>query len=250
MSETINDDRALISLSTSLYTYLYNNYAESEPDFDNEDDENSGIIRVGRIGDILDTPLEILNKINIILVPDDEISNLARDDDEVLKTTPNHLWGFWHSTDNTVVLNYDMLHNNYMKEVITHELRHALDDYKSQFKAGQSQKYFTPKNKQHLKTDNIFDPSHPSYLAQPAEINARFLQVLHRLVPIIRRQVRIDPVTAKSKIDHELITLMNTNHIIELFPEKEKSKDYKRLMSRAAQFIQREIEYNLSQLDN
>jgi hypothetical protein len=63
------------------------------------------------------------------------------------------------------------------------------------------------------------------------------------MVPIIKKefqdQEKIDKRSIFDKLKHQL----EINRISNLFPEKEKSKDYKRLMKRAVDFLEREIKY-------
>lgn len=242
--ETTEEDRAIISLSTAIYKYIQK-YAEEEHEYDNPDDEEAEIIRVGKIGQIFDTPLELLRDVNIQLMPDEAIARRAakerKDPDVIRDPTTNQIMGIWYN-DKTMVLNSDYIQSNEIKSIISHELRHALDDFKSDFKANNSNRYSTPKNKSFRKA--ISDPylGNMKYLAEPAEINARFVEVLHNMVPVIRRAMNLtDQARARPYIMNQLKAELEKNRISELFPEKEKSSDYKRLMKRAMDFIEKEI---------
>lgn len=246
--ETSDEDRALISLSSSIYAYIQK-YANIDIDYDNEDDESEEIVRVGKIGSLFDTPIDILNSINIELQSDAEIEQRANRDNESVDVTKlpgtDAPLALWYGHINTIVLNSDYLQSNMMKTTITHELRHALDDHKSEFKANRSKSYSTPKNKEHRKTNSEF--GNLNYFAQPAEINARFIQVLHTMVPAIKRAMKLDPDQQRSRIMTDFNKSMNDNLISNLFPEKEKSKQskqYKQLIKRAMDFIEKEIKHN------
>ena len=126
---------------------------------------------------------------------------------------------------------------------MAHELRHALDDYKSEKKASVSNSYSTPKKKEYRKEYNDPYYGNISYLAEPAEINARFLQVLDQLTTTIRQSVKLYPNDPKPAIMKEFKNILAYYHISDLFPEKELSKDYKRLMKRAMDYIEKELAY-------
>jgi hypothetical protein len=132
-----------------------------------------------------------------------------------------------------------------MKSVIAHELRHAMDDVKSGYKANQSDRYETPRNKSYRRVTKDPHMGNLAYLAQPAEINARFIQVLNKLVDQ-------NQIAALAKYPQDQITMraerilkraMDTYNITHLFPEKEKSRDYKRLLKRGMDFITKELNH-------
>lgn len=242
--ETTEEDRALISLGSSIYQYLQK-YADVDVDFDNPDDENEGLIRVGKIGHLFDSPIQGLNDVNLELQSDEGIENRLRSEETNstdVTTIPGAgaPGGIWYNHSKTLVLNLDFLSSNFMKSVVVHELRHMMDDVKSGYKANASIKYSTPKKKEHRKVTNDPYLGNTKYIAEPAEINARFAQVLHGLVSPIHRAVKLDPQNANKLIFDTLNKLMVDHRIQELFPEAEKSKDYQRLMKRAVDFINKE----------
>ena len=150
--------------------------------------------------------------------------------------------GIWYNHNSSIILNKDYLTSNKMKTSIVHELRHALDDYKSNFEANKRDgRYSIPKKKEHRVKKHRDDDT--PYIAQPAEINARFAQVLHGMVEPIRRAVKLDPEDANKLILGNLNKLLSSHRIIELFPEGLQSKDYKRLIKRAVAFIEKEVEH-------
>ena len=253
--ETTEEDRAIISLALAIHT-KYRNYEDSDEDnveveYDPDIDLNDPIdrpINIGKIGDLFDTPLTLLNNVTIEFQSSDGMYERSKDDDpdDIEKEKIGNrsvILGLWYSDISTIVLNKDYLDLTYMRTIISHELRHALDDYKSGFKAGISDRYRTPKKKEHR--TNIRHPylGKLGYTAQPAEINGRFLQVLDALVPIIKREVKISPDTAKNSIFSKFKAQLEIRRIADLFPEKEKSRDYKRLLKRGIDFIEKELRY-------
>lgn len=228
--ETTEEDRGLISLSSSLYDYIQK-YSPGETK------------NLGKIGDFLNTPMEGLNDISVELVPQDQLFGLIHGDDaEAAYPAQGNPMGCWFPTENTIRLNSDKVNAKGMKSVIAHEFRHVLDDFKSDMGASKSSRYFTPKNKSLRSGSGDPYTDHMSYLAQPAEINARFVQVLNIMVKVIEVAVRKLPEEKRQAyIMKKLGEYMNHFHISELFPEKEQSRDYKRLMKRAADFIQKEL---------
>jgi hypothetical protein len=228
--ETTEEDRAIISLSSSLSDYVQK-YRPGD------------IVNLGKIGDFLDTPLEGLNDISIEILPQDQLfAKIHGADAEEAYPAQGNPMGCWFPEEKTIRLNSDKIQAKGMKSIISHELRHVLDDVKSDFRSTKSSKYFTPKNKSLRSGSGDSYTDHAAYLAQPAEINARFVQVLNIMVKVIDVAVRkISPENRDRYIMRKLDEYMNHYHISELFPEKEQSKDYKRLMKRAADFIQKEL---------
>ena len=245
LTETTEEDRALISLAGPIFSKL--------SEFSTVPLEKGQVLNMGTIGDLFDTPINILDPVKLSIwtnedivddfVPEDKRSEYLGDSDS---TGKRNIYGLWDADSNTIILNYDFIASNSIKSVITHELRHALDDYKSEFKAGKSKRYSTPRKKEHRK-DYSNDPyasndqkSQP-YRAQPAEINARFSEVLHGITAQARHAMKRDPAEMKPRLMRDLKKLLDMKHISDLFPEKEQSKDYKRLIKRAVDFIDKEV---------
>jgi hypothetical protein len=252
VSESVNEDRAIISLAREIARYLskidLNEFwtdDEIEPDdeFDFEGDYDAPE-EIGTIGELFNTPLHILNPINIQVQSDYGIRQYQKNHEAEAITLPGNkdIMGFWFSDSKTMVLNKDYIGTKLLSTIIAHELRHALDDFKSNFKANASKRYSTPKQSNRSETNTSYFDNN-EYLAQPSEINARFVQALYGMVPIIKKefqdQEKIDKRSIFDKLKHQL----EINRISNLFPEKEKSKDYKRLMKRAVDFLEREIKY-------
>ncbi len=249
--ETTEEDRGLISLSSAISDYLKTVDVDSEEnapeyddeydsDFDDDRGERDEPIILGKIGDLFDTPFEVLNKVTLELQSGFGLK--ARDGRSNDGPTGSIIKGLWDGNNGTLVLNKDYVGTKSIKSTIAHELRHALDDYKSNgeaFKIGG--RYVTPKKKEHRKPTN--DPyfGNVAYLAEPAEINARFVQVLHDLVPVIQRSVKLPGDNGKRSIESGLNKLFQDHKIADLFPEKTKSKAYQRLVKRAHDFINKEL---------
>lgn len=249
ITETTEEDRALISLSRPIFSRIQ--------DFSVIPLEKGKVFNVGKIGDLFDTPINILDPVLISIWTNEDIIEDYVDEDKqseyLSDDAKRHVYGLWDANLNTIILNYDYIASNSIKSVITHELRHALDDYKSEFRANRSKKYSTPKNKMHRRDygdDPYVDPALKArpYLARPAEINARFAEVLHGITSQVQHAgKKVDPSGLRDRVIWSLDKLMDQRHIKELFPEKEKSRAYKRLMKRAVDFVDKEIAYYKSQ---
>lgn len=243
--ETTEEDRALISLSSSIYSYLQK-YADQDLDYDNPDDENEEVVRIGKLGNLFNIPIMGMDNINLEIQSDLGLINRLRKEkpDETTDVAgADAPGGMWYNHNKTLVLNSDHLSSEDMRTVITHELRHALDDIKSGYKANTSKRYETPKNKSYRNITKDKQMGNLKYLAQPAEINARFAQVLDKLttqIPMLHKYPK-DQIHKRSV--RLLLQAMARFNIAHLFPEKEKSKDYKRLIKRGMDFIDKELKY-------
>lgn len=267
ITETTEEDRAIISLSSAISSYLTQHYDNSDedelssdnPDFDFDDDERNDedtTIDVGTIGQLFDTPLNILNPIHIQIQSDYGIRQRRKWESGstvIRKPGSDDVLGLWYGDKNVIILNKDYLGSNSLKTVISHELRHALDDYKSGFAAGDSAGYNTAKDKESRKElrkakrkgEERKMPVAGSYehLAEPAEINARFIEVLHSMVPIIKHAYKMSPDRMKAYVMDAFEKKLDYHNISTLFPDKEKSKDYRRLVNRGKDFIQKEMSH-------
>jgi hypothetical protein len=262
ITETTEEDRAIISLGTAIYGRLkhfedqepdtddvYNSdYDDYDPDADIDDEPkpDDELIVVGKVGELFDTPLGALNGITIELQSTYGINErMRKDEGSDVTTDPKTgvIMGLWYPVTSTMVLNKDYLGSNALRSTVAHELRHALDDYKSDFRANASTKYRTPKNPDYREVTKDPVLGDVNYLAEPAEINARLVQVLVDMTSVISRAAKLEPKDADALIDKYLKQSMKNHKITSLFPEKEKSKDYKRIMKRVADFIDKELTY-------
>lgn len=250
--ETAEEDRALISLASAISSHLYNNFRdldydtpEFDPDIDDEESaESNDAISVGSIGQLFNTPIDVLNPIHIFVQSDYGLRQRARSSNAgELLTRPEDgaILGLWYNDNKVMILNQDFIGSNSLKKAIVHELRHALDDFKSDFKAGKSEYYARPKNKAHRKDKRL------SYIAGPDEINARFVEVLSNMTAHIKRAFSLPADQIKPLVMKKFREELDKNSISELFPEKERSPQYRRLINRAMDFIQKEIAYNEKQ---
>lgn len=233
--ESTEEDRALISLSAALYPIIMQNSSAEE------------YVNMGKIGDLVDTPLSALNDVHIELeMPDDFMKRSEDEDDSGKDLSEVVRIAFWDPSTESVVLNLKYISRPTIRRTLTHELRHALDDVKSDYKASSSDRYMTAKKKSHRASPDT------AYLAKPGEINARYTQTMHLIVLKLEKlfQKFDDVDKIRSEIMDYLSMVFETNQISHLFPEKEKSRDYKRLIKRAVDFIEKEIKYNESQSKN
>ena len=248
LNETTEEDRALISLSSAIYNYLQR-YADQDLDYDNPDDEENGVVRLGKLGNMFDTPIQGMEDINLEIQTDMGLVDRVRREtpDEFTDTSgADGPGGIWYNHNKTMVLNSDFLSSDDMKSVVTHELRHALDDVKSGYKANVSTRYGTAKNKSYRKVTKDPHMGNVAYLAQPAEINGRFAQALDKLTDQIPHLIKYPQDQIHKRSVRLLLQAMDKYNISHLFPEKEKSRDYKRLLKRGMDFIQKELNYLIS----
>ncbi len=230
--ETTEEDRALISLSSAIYDKVISHTELDQP------------INLGKVGDIVDTPLHALNDVSIELRSGDDF--LKRIDADPVSNIGKDVFAAYDDDTNSVILNFDHLDKHRSKTAITHELRHALDNIKSETKFIDNKRYFTPKKKEHRKDDPY---STLKYRAQPAEINARFTELLDILSKRIPKWYdKLDASEIKPQLTTDFNNLLNKYEIADIFPEKTKSPDYKRLVKRAYDFMQKEMTHIESEL--
>jgi hypothetical protein len=258
LTETTEEDRAIISLSSAIAGYIkkYQDIEPEQPNYDDDSDYDDLDIHgdddhpqyLGTIGQLFDTPLNILNSISIELQSDYGIRQREKRENQLNGkiTSPDkrNVLGLWFINHKTIVLNKDYVGTKTILSTISHELRHALDDFKSDFKANvDDRKYTTSKIKAIRKLPDNDEGKRLKYRSQPAEINARFAQVLNDMVPIIARSFKLTPENAENLIRNSLKNKLDHYSIAEFFPHKENSREYKRFIKRAMDFVQKEKKY-------
>ena len=226
--ETAEDDRAIMSLADAVYDYLQQ-YADTELDYD-----ETGVIHIGRIGDLFDTPIASMDTIRLEISSDEAIVDLVRRLNGKATPSDSHL-GQWDPMEKAISLNADYLSTNRMRNIIAHELRHAMDDMKSLNRANQSSRYRTARN-----PADRADPD-TAYRAEPAEINARFVEALHFITPVIAKLAHLDPAAFRTKMTAYLNRAFEVKHIADMYPEQTDSPHYRRLLQRAWDFINKEL---------
>jgi hypothetical protein len=226
--ETAEDDRAIISLADTIYNYLQQ-YADQDLDYD-----ETGVLHIGRIGDLFDTPVPAFDSIRIELTSDEAIVDLARRLHGRATPDDSH-FGQWDPMEKAISLNSDYLSTSRMRSVIAHELRHAMDDAKSLNRANQSSRYRTARNPDHQADKD------GAYQAQPAEINARFIEALNVLTPVIPKLANLEPAAFRTKMTAYINKAFELKDIADYYPEKTASPHYKRLLQRAWSFIDKEL---------
>lgn len=230
MFETTEDDREIVSLSTAITKYLRREFEFLDYQDTPED--------LGLLGDEFDIMLPGIENVRLKVASSQYLTDLtgALDDREV--------GGVWDGNTESIIINGDKINTTRISRIISHEIRHALDDYKSGFRAGEDDnRYDTPKKSVYRNAKDDPYMNHLYTLAKPAEINARFLEVLTDIKHNIPKLGNIDPEQMKD----ELIKIMNRSmahkRIAELFPERTQSRDFRRLLSRAVGFIDQEIQH-------
>jgi predicted SprT family Zn-dependent metalloprotease len=265
LKETTEEDRAIISLAQAIFQDVEKLAKKEEPEdpawYDHEDPgyddsrdiadllrekKEPEIIHLGKIGGLYDTPLTALNNIKIDLQDGASLDKRASNEPEkyVEQDSDFHTVGVWLPDEKTISLNKDYLNTPkrkaHLRSVVAHELRHALDDVKSKFKATSSKSYMNPRTKFQKSLPTDADKTR----AQPIEINARFVELLNSLVPAIKYAVNnLQPEEIRGYIMKELQEGLVHHQLADLFPEKEKSPQYKRLMKRVVDFVQKEVKH-------
>lgn len=241
--ETTEEDRAIVSMAKSIHRYLKDNWSNFEPETDDPE-------VVGSIGQLFDIPFDgkikkDFNSILIQLQSDYGIRERRKTETGARVTqSPNkeNIIGLWYYDRKLIVLNLDYLGTKKLTSVITHELRHALDTFKSE---GRSDIFGTSYNRPLTTTGNEYQ----DYRSQPTEINARFSQVLEYMVRNIPEVIKQSPENYKKLIEKMFFSALDHYNIADLFPEKHQSRAYKRLIKRGMDFIQKETEYVHSQIN-
>lgn len=106
---------------------------------------------------------------------------------------------------------------------ITHELRHALDDAKSEFRMkDRTNKYTKPK---------AGDDS--GYWSKPFEINARITQAMHELA----RQIQTNGLDEEEPLEQQIDTYLSINQVGKYLKGGKNSKDYKRAVNRVYTYL-------------
>lgn len=223
IAETAEEDRALISLANAIWEHIQ---------------QYKTTVRSGSIGtidDIVNTPLDAVKDIKVYLATDDDIADVYNEDepDSAKHITGDRIKGMWDPTRNTVFLNLTKITNVEVKRTIAHELRHVLDDVKSNYAAGSSARY----GEKSRNTSTDLD----AYRSSKAEINARFAEVLHTIPIYVERAKQQNIPNPREYVIDKFHNMMDQRHIYKYFPEKERSKAYKQLIKRAVNFIDKEI---------
>lgn len=231
--ETTEEDRAIISLSAIIYKKL-------APYINSGSDD---LVHLGKVGDLSVSAPQTLAHISIDIQGGEAYLERSRDTNAGEIGEVRDSLAFWDEPTSTIVFNAKHLGNERIPTTITHELRHALDEIKSgsfppspQNKTpDEFSKYFTPKKKEHRTSS--------PYLAQPAEINARFAEVLDKLSQLVPKRYRtVEPHLLRRQLMHDFKNLLVKYEIAQLFPERTASPDFKRLVKRAYDFIQKEMD--------
>lgn len=215
--ETTNEDRALSSLTTALYQ-VTRRYAATHP--------NGGLL--GKIEDLVDTPLIALNTVSIRLLPN-KLFYAALDGSDT-SAEGTGVMGFWDPSEETVVLNMEYVADPRWNKTIAHELRHALDDVKSGYNVADDSGYVNhPKGELHA----------------PHEINARYMAGMHAALLKIQR-MRNEGATeqdVRSKLPSIVGHALDANNITRVMPDRYNNPAYKRLASRAYQLLSTEVDH-------
>jgi hypothetical protein len=218
--EGIEDQHTLIRAANSLYAKL-KPMATSEF-------QPSEAQMLGPIGKFVNTGNKQIDAIDVVLYGAEEMQAFARQ--EYSEENAERYMGFWDPEYKMLVLNRDRLGESRMRTIITHELRHALDDILSGYRATSSDRYTQAPDASNSDRDY-------QYLASPMELNARFSEVLHLMTGVMRKALRENPANARDVAIKRFGEAMRARQIEQLFPEKTKSRTYRQLVKRGMLFI-------------
>ena len=236
VTETTEEDRALVPLSSAIYKTLIQPQIDTDIDYTDEDRE---LLKLGKIGDHFDTPFTNLNDINI------EIQGGVPFTKRIvgLSDPTRMILAAWDYDTNSIVFNQDYLDADRIPTVVTHELRHALDDKKSNGKAGHPDNAYARPRKREYARDK-----EESYKARRDEINARFTEVMHIMMNLIPKRIaRYGSDNIMPQLQRDLNALLMKYEILQYFPERTASPDFKRLIKRAMDMITKELNHIASQ---
>lgn len=177
-----------------------------------------------------DTPLEILNPIHVELVNDEIINRIGNGD---------AIRALWNPENKTIYLNTEYITDPRMRRLISHEIRHALDDFLADFGAGE--RYTTPKDKQFRYYGKDPKKKFAHYQARPDEINARFTEVLDLLDDVIDNAIRNKTPNIFEYLITKFKKYLESKDITKYFPQGTQSNDYRRLYKRGISYIMNKI---------
>lgn len=222
--EMAQEDSALITIAKALGSYLSSKTIRIKW----EEDKNNGQLLLGNIERSLrGTGLEPL--LDKFPEPFRRITLGFRD------MTNADIGGHWNANKRSIFINPRDLESEdasyRLTNTLVHELRHALDDFKSGFVANTSQKY--------TKQSKLAADENTAYLSQPNEMNARYAEALHYLSPAIEKWKQTPPST--DELHKTVVYALKQHHIAQLFPEKERSPQYRRFINRIIDYIQKSI---------
>ena len=241
INETTEQDRLIVNLANNLNShvkrYEYNDRVINQGIYLGKIEKLSTIHK--------GTSIESLNPVHVELVSDKYMRGISN-------STATR--AMWDPNIKTIYLNTEYIGDPRMERLIAHELRHALDDYLSDFSQGS--RYYTPRKKEHRYSGEDPVKSRTDYLAKPSEINARFLEVLNLLTPVIKSAVDKNRSDTFAYLFDKFKYYLVKKEILKLFPEGTESKDLRRLYKRGIDYITNEVErlkkvnYNCLLIDN
>jgi hypothetical protein len=229
INETTEQDRLIVNLANNLNSHV-KRYEY------NDEIINQGIY-LGKIQKLSTihkgTDIEVLDPVHIELVTDRYMNQIS-------PSKTGNTRALWKPDLKTVYLNTDYIGDSMMPRLIAHELRHALDSFVSDFDPGT--RYDTPRKKEYQYYGNHPVKSRLEYLARPSEINARFLEVLHLLSPVIEKTVNSNRSDTFVYLFDKFKFYLLKKEILDLFPEGTESQDLRRLYKRGIDYIISEVE--------
>lgn len=234
--ETVIEEKSIIKISNIISNYLNSNEKRITREIYKDKNKWTWVGRkdIGKIKDILRKTIsvsEINNLLNIFSEKFFNIKILVKD-----KIDNDDTIGEWNSDYNLITLKLSLLtQRDELRSFLVHELRHALDTFKGA--SNPESLYWSPRNK-----TNITNDEHELYQNSRSEINARFSQALDSINKQLNSPFWEEGVYNTKSIQSLVNAKFKSYDIAYLFPEKTESKEYKRLVKRAVEYIQHRLE--------
>lgn len=216
--ETTEDDRSISTLAARLRKRVIA-FAADKP--------RGGVI--GKLAELVNgTPLESMAGVTLQVLPNSLFYKSLGDPEKDPKAGSVH--GFWDPDRNRIVLNLRHVQALSLSKTIAHELRHALDDIKSDYRASDP--------------DNRYGKHPEGSLYQPDEINARYAESMHIAILKIGKLAREG--WTKTELMSELPEIIEfafkANLITHVMPTRYSDRAYRHLVSRAYRLLSAEID--------
>ena len=216
--ETTEEDRRISTLAAQLRKRVMA-FVAGKP--------RGGII--GKLAELVKgTNLESMAGVTLQVLPNSMFYKSLGDPERDPKAGSVH--GFWDPDRNRIVLNLRHVQALSLSKTIAHELRHALDDIKSDYRASDP--------------DNRYGKHPKGTLHQPDEINARYAESMHIAILKIGKLAREGWTKAElmSELPEIIKFAFDANLITHVMPNRYSDRAYRHLASRAYRLLSAEVD--------
>lgn len=215
--ETTEEDRGISKLAAQLRKRVIA-FVDAKP--------RGGII--GKLAEFVKgTTLESMAGVTLQVLPNSMLHKAFGDPEIDPKLGRIH--GFWDPNRDRIVLNLRHVRALSLSKTIAHELRHALDDIKSDYRASDP--------------DNRYGKHPEGSLFQPDEINARYAESMHIAILKIGKLAREGWTRAElmAELPEIIKFAFKANLITHVMPERYSDRAYRHLASRAYRLLSAEV---------